>query len=59
MTETTEARKLADYIFRLDAQYKGGILKAASRDDFIDRCIVPILAAHMGFAASEDVRNEP
>lgn len=45
---TTEARALADYIFRLDAQYQGGILKAASRDDFINRCIVPVLEAHMG-----------
>lgn len=45
--EPTEARALADYIFRLDAQYQGGILKAKNRDDFIDRCIVPVLEAHM------------
>lgn len=43
VTYSRRARALADRIFALDAQYQGGSIKAANRDDFINRYIVPIL----------------
>jgi hypothetical protein len=42
--ETSIARRRADRIFELDAQYQGGVIEAKDRDDFINRYIVPILA---------------
>lgn len=43
---TNPEMKILDKIFELDAQYKGGIIKARDRRHFIKKYLCPLLREH-------------
>lgn len=48
--QTTEAELLIRKIFELDAQYQGGIIKAANREAFMREHLYPIVESALDAA---------
>lgn len=40
---TTDPDRIAAQIFELDAQYQGGVIKAANRAEFLKTYVVPLI----------------